>query len=110
MIAPNPFAPLFKTPYPEMGAQTLMTPLTKRERAIVLKAAARVAEGLEWFNYTCVALEMAGASEDLIERYGVFYGRAPRTVWRFEDGVLLSYSERPRDIRVLMLLTFAEVG
>ena len=83
-----------------------MTKLTKREREIVLDAAGIMAQGHE--IYSCDALRAAGASIFLISDYARFYGKRIFAAYWINYPEVATTQER-RDIRVLWLLTFAEV-
>ena len=80
--------------------------LTKREREIVLDAAGIMAQGHE--IYSCDALRAAGASIFLISDYAQFFGHEYFfTTWIYNDE--MPSAQQRTDLRVLWLLTFAEV-
>ncbi len=83
--------------------------LTKREQAVVLKAAKRIAEGTN--HYSCIAIDHADNKKELSEspitvKYRDFYNPTVGFIsfWYFEGEAIPD-----RETRVLMLLWFLEV-
>jgi hypothetical protein len=85
-----------------------MAKLTQAERKRLVQAAADIEN--EFAFYSCTAIGAPG--DPLREKYWDFYHQSHDPQWgNILDGdfYLLPLEER-REIRVLMLLTFAEVG
>lgn len=80
--------------------------LTKDEYNHVLNVAERLARYPYHGYFSCVVLE--NYSKTLRAKYTRFY-RKDRGLWVYEDGNYLDLSLRANEIRVIMLLTFAEV-
>lgn len=90
--------------------------LTTQEREIVLKAAELIASGQE--TYSCLAIKQAAGIYDtdrvhdpnfnLHRRYADFMGIAAHSVALSPEEVKRRWMRQR--IRVMMLLTFAEIG
>ncbi len=87
--------------------------LTDTERDAVLAAAVLVDSQEE--RYSCHALRSSGASLSTISAYEEMYGEGDpgeRTIWQnqFAPNGGKTSTTRHRNQRVMMLLTFAEIG
>ncbi len=94
--------------------------LTKKEKEMVLKAA-EIVDSQEQ-EFSCIAIVAAGLNQSnnlhtillvgsLLKKYEKFYNNGIST--RFVSKVIAAAKEAgisKRDLRVMMLLTFAEVG
>jgi len=89
-----------------------MKKLTKKEKEAVIKAAALVETRA--YIYSCMAVQESGGRR-LRKKYAEFYNQSSDDYWPIYNkpnriSKQFSYIDSITDTRVLLLLTFAEVG